>query len=33
MYYQIEGYMNMETITFEEGSQGVYSSWLLLWLF
>ena len=22
MYYQIEGYMNMETITFEEESQG-----------
>ncbi len=33
MYYQAEGCMNMETITFEEESQGGYSSWLLLWLF
>ena len=34
MYYQAEGCMNMETITFEEESQGgYYSSWLLLWLF
>lgn len=31
MYYQIEGYMNMETITFEEESQGGYEQGSVKW--